>query len=954
MPSASDVLELRVHGVRNTPPAEMLCVGADEVVPAYADGIKLADNLAGFYQVKDPAPDSTTTLEAYSWGKLDRFGLPGFLGKTGRTFYNLGWFLIAPFGFANVAYWSRVVKADDRREDGVDPGTGASLVRLFGLLLTLLLAAGVATAVMDLVAVQCFRGQIGKQQICNNLPHWFDGLRTLTREQRLATMSPFPILAVVLLAVVGWLGDVRFRTRVRPHRRVPVPRPEDRPTRPGPDANRLLAPLVPAAPRLWIRRTNSPTGVLHIAATVQFTAFLLDADASSQSGGDDATVSIVFAASCILLAVTAAAVLIWAKSIRAPHRDTSPRMRFAVVTLLLSVLVYAGAVTASVRAPVADETAPFTAAQLAPTVLVALLTILAASGCSMRLGQGSAVFWGFVLLVVGVVGLVTTGAQWGSAPAPVLAAFELCSVVVLLVAGTLLAQGRRAPERPFGRKAEAWHGMTPAVTMFLSVLFQAFYASAIIVGTGNWLRGGSLLWNQNADHPLFRDLIADGTSDLEVPFLYWAFGGVMVLVVLAAELCLIALLLPKLRKSLNINDPVVAKSDERHKAEIMAVRRRSALFQRGEPILGLAAAATALGVAAALALTITHGNGAGHRWLQSLPGWNVVSNIGTWVTTSALAAAALVIVGIAVANAARGTSRPIGLLWDLVAWLPRAAHPFGPACYFERAVPELADRMIQWLTDESNKDDPAEHKPVLPDRRVLLATHSLGAVLGIAALYHIAAIGRGDLLPNIRLLTCGVQLRPYFGRFFPELCGPNVLGTHGLRHPRTFANDPWEGRDLPEPPGPGPIAQPANPNRPQVRAPLGDLLDRRAGNATAWRNIWRRTDYLGFPVDYYPESYPEQNSLDRTALEIEPDSYQEKSPPTETTSVQPSTPTLGRNSSKTGRTLPNPIKNGSMSTTSPPSSPCCYSDSEHGKCLMPMTLVRSTSGIHGATTCHHG
>ncbi|GAA5194519.1 hypothetical protein GCM10023346_22160 [Arthrobacter gyeryongensis] len=859
MPSESEILELRVHGVLNSPPYEMLCVEPDEVVPARSGGIKLADDRAGFYRAKTRPRNAPTTLEAYSWGKLDRFGLPGFLGKAGRTFYNLGWFLIAPFGFANVAYWSRVVKANDRREDGVDPGTGASLVRLFGLLLTLLLAAAIATAVMDLVAVQCFRIQDTTQQMCNNLPHWFDGLRALTRGQRLAAVSPFPILAVVLLAVVGWLGDVRFRTRINGERRVSVP---------PAGGSQLVDSVVLAAPHLWIRRANSPTGVLHIAATVQFTAFLLAADASSRSTGDNATAaSTVFAVSCALLSVTAVAVLIWAKSIRAPRRDTSPRMRFAVVTFLLSAFVYAGAITVAVRTPAANETAPFTAAQLAPTVLVALLTILAVSGCFMRLNQRSAVIWGLALLLVGVAGLMVTATMWDSAPAPVLAGFELCDAAVVLVAGTLLAQGRRATERPFGRKAEAWHGMTPAVTMFVSILFQAFYASAIVVGTGNWLRGGSLLWTQDTGEPLFRDVTAQGTVDISVPFIYRAFGGA-VLAVLAAEALLIVALLPKLRGSVNIGNPPVDQAEEHFVADIMAVRRRSALLQRGEPLLGVASAATAFGVAASLALTILHGNGDGHQWLQSRWGWHFVSVAGAWVTTSALAAGGLVIVGIAVSSAARGTNRPIGLLWDLVAWLPRAAHPFGPACYFERAVPELAGRMIQWLTDESDKDDPAEPKPALPDRRVLLATHSLGAVLGIAALYHLAAIGRNDLLPNIRLLTFGVQLRPYFGRFFPELCGPNVLGTHGLRHPRTFATDPWWDRDLPRPPRPGQAAQPAV--RPRVHLRLDDLLDNRGGNATAWQNIWRRTDPLGFPVS----SYPGQNALDLPALEIEPDSYQ--------------------------------------------------------------------------------
>ena len=114
------------------------------------------------------------------------------------------------------------------------------------------------------------------------------------------------------------------------------------------------------------------------------------------------------------------------------------------------------------------------------------------------------------------------------------------------------------------------------------------------------------------------------------------------------------------------------------------------------------------------------------------------------------------IVGAAIASAAVGTGRPLGLLWDLVAWLPRAGHPFGPACYSERAVPELANRMFQWLTDEKRVDDPAVLNEVRPARRILLATHSLGAVLGIAALYHLAAMVQNSELDA----TGGIRKTP--------------------------------------------------------------------------------------------------------------------------------------------------------------------------------------------------
>lgn len=890
MSSALEILELRIHGVRNTPPNEMLCVGPGDVVPAEADTIKLVDNLAGFYQVKEPpsdasaAPDSRTLLEAYSWGKLDRFAPPGLLGKTGRAFYNIGWFLIAPFGFANAAYWTRVLKADDRREDGVDPGTGAALVRLFSLLLTLLLATAVATATMDFVAVQCFRVTVNAPpQMCNSLPHWFDGLRDLTRGQRLAAVSPFPILVVALLAFVSVSSDVRFRTRFKDQKRVRrsvVPR-----LRARRDAKRNLndGPVL-TAPRLWIRRVNSPTGVAHIAATVLLMAFLLAADLTTSSTDGAASATYPLVISCFLLAVVAGSVMYWgSRSIRAPSKDKSDRMALAAGWLFASFATYLWAVVVVCRATTVNEEAPFTVAQLVPTVLVALLAILATSGCLMRLSPTAAVFWGTVLWCCALIGVLIIIGRWNATPVSVSAAFGVCAVCLLAVSASLLNQGERAPVRPLGRKAEAWHGLAPAVMMSLSLLLAAFYSSAIVVGMGNWLQAGGLLWQQDATHPLFRDLLKDDASAIRIPFLYWVSGGVMVLLVLAALLLLGALMLGSLWVGKGVTNPVIDDVELSYKSEIMAVRRKSALLQRGERVAEVAAGVTMIGVIVVLALTILHEHGLGHQWLQHLPYWNMLSTAGTWVATSALTAAGLMIVGAAIASAAVGTGRPLGLLWDLVAWLPRAGHPFGPACYSERAVPELANRMFQWLTDEKRVDDPAVLNEVRPARRILLATHSLGAVLGIAALYHLAAMvqnseldatgGNSDtakkkvreFLSRIRLLTFGVQLRPYFGRFFPDLWGPAVLGTPGVRGPRYFGSDPWQGRSLPTP-----SLLPHG----TAEAQLVGLLKGGPSGPVFWLNIWRRTDYLGFPVYSYPQDTPDENTLDRTALEIEPDSYQ--------------------------------------------------------------------------------
>lgn len=894
MSSALEILELRVHGVRNTPPHEMLGVEPGDVVPADADGIKLADNLAGFYKAKQPpaeallAPDSRIRIEAYSWGKLDRFAPSGLLGKAARALYNIGWFLIAPFGLANAAYWARVLKADNRREGDVGPGTGAALVRLFSLLLTLLFATAVATAAMDFVAVQCFRTENGQRQMCDALPHWFDGLRDLERGQRLAAVSIFPILAVTLLAAVSLSSDVRFRTRftdqkrVQSHLKVPGEKSKTR-------RNMLKDAPVLAAPRLWIRRVNSPTGVAHIAATVLLVAFLLAADLKANSKDDAAAATTFAAIACFLLAVVAGSVMVWgSKSVRAPFKVRFSRMALAVALLLASLLVYLLTVVVVCRATTVNETAPFTVAQIVPIVLVALLAIFATSGCFMRLSPAAAVFWGTLLWCCGFIGGLIIVSRLDRAPMSVSAAYGVCAICLIAVAASLMKQGERAPVRPLGRKAEAWHGLAPAVMMYLSLLLAAFYSSAIVVGIGNWLQAGGLLWQQDTNHPLFRNLLKDDASAIKIPFLYWAAGGVMVLLVLAAVLLVAALMLSSLWSGNGVTNPDIAEVEQPYTSEILAVRRRSALLQRGERVVEIAALATMFGVIVVLALTILHEYGPGRQWLQQQWLWETFAPAGTWVTTCALTAAGALIVGAAITSAAVGTGRPLGLLWDLVAWLPRAGHPFGPACYSERAVPELASRMLQWLTDQKKVDDPEVLDQVQPARRILLATHSLGAVLGIAALYHLAATVQQkeldarenmataaakeaaeqktrELLSRIRLLTFGIQLRPYFGRFFPDLWGPAVLGTPGVKGPRYFASDPWKDRFLPTPP-----LLPQNP-------PQGHLVGLLRGGADGpgvWQNLWRRTDYLGFPVYSYPNDTADKNALDATALEIEPDSYQ--------------------------------------------------------------------------------
>ncbi|MEW2385210.1 hypothetical protein AB0873_24425 [Micromonospora sp. NPDC047707] len=106
--------------------------------------------------------------------------------------------------------------------------------------------------------------------------------------------------------------------------------------------------------------------------------------------------------------------------------------------------------------------------------------------------------------------------------------------------------------------------------------------------------------------------------------------------------------------------------------------------------------------------------------------------------------------------------RYVGVLWDLGTFWPRAAHPFAPPCYAERAVPELS-RRIAWLTGQGH--------------RVLLTGHSHGSVLLAATVLQLPP-GAGD---RVALLTYGSPLRRLYSRWFPAYVGDEVLREVGER-----------------------------------------------------------------------------------------------------------------------------------------------------------------------------
>ncbi len=189
---------------------------------------------------------------------------------------------------------------------------------------------------------------------------------------------------------------------------------------------------------------------------------------------------------------------------------------------------------------------------------------------------------------------------------------------------------------------------------------------------------------------------------------------------------------------------------------------------------------------------------------------DVLSDLSLYVVWGA--AALLVLLGSQI-RTSDSVRRAVGVIWDLATFWPRAAHPFSPPCYAERIVPEITRRALWALS-------------VSKGRSVVLSGHSQGSLV----LLTVAA--RLPRLDGFRLITYGSQIRALYGRFFPCVFSPEVVGYEATTGPMTLGDaHPDLATDLVEP-----------------SAPPEDSVRYRFEGSRRWINLFRRTDPLGFRV----------------------------------------------------------------------------------------------------------
>lgn len=818
------VLELRVHGINNTTPQDLLDLSPDEVE-------RIAGDALGSFWRPTPAslerrrtggadsdrrgfvPDGIQR-EAYSWGGMVR-STPDAAGPGGAVLAGLarvGWALLLPFSIANAAAWSWRLPTDGRT---AGLSIRAGVVRLFAALLTLLLVATATSLALDLLALQCYRD--GTLQ-CTVLPHAFAAPAGWSAGRRMALFSLAPIALVVGLWLLSNLSRLRYDVadRYLAARDVSAPAAAAAPAAAPPPAGPLLA-----RPDFWSNRGETHRlSLAHLAAGLGLVSLILSTQDAVDGGG-------------------------WPG---------------AVLAALSAGLLFAALATAFGTRTMPVETVAGGRARRWHGVLVSLC--------------GGVYALTLVALVAG--GPAEDAARAGSAlTVSVLALLGLVGLMLLLIVASAFF---RRPVRPGqSRRTEAWHGLAPAVFLALALGVGLIWSSLVTVGVADWLNGAAgasalLSDGPTAAAPLLpcQDGCAAPDPLLRVPTIYPWFGGLSLALLALAILPIGAALL----RSRTVAARAAAWGQARERADLAAsgtdmpvgsveeltallgpVRDRkrvtAARLHLVEPVAGIVAAGAFVAVAVTAGLSLAYpfvpqllpkdapvAAAFGSAFAASAGG------IRAWLDVAMAAwtgIAVLVLAGLALPPGAGRALRPLAIIWDLACFLPRAGHPLGAPCYTERAVPEVSRRMLWWLRQE----------PGVPSGRaneVVLSAHSMGAVVAVCALFSLSSHREwATLQARVSLLTFGVQLRPYFGRFFPELLGPDALGTTGCLRPRLWAADPWQP-DAAAPASPGAGAVPAR----------------------RWISLWRLTDPLGFPA---ASNAPTGNAIDRFADEIDTTGY---------------------------------------------------------------------------------
>ncbi|MFF5174724.1 hypothetical protein ACFY3U_19100 [Micromonospora sp. NPDC000089] len=795
---AGRVLELRVHGVSNTPPGQLLGLRPEPGGAGPQPWLVAGGEVTGFYRSTAVNADDPIVVEAYSWGQLTSGA------RTARDVERALWTVLLPFTLANVALHARPgIPADpDRERWGSRSGIAAWLIRLFCLSLTGTLVLTSVGVGVDLIGWQCV-----DRDCLRRLPGPWEFLGQGWWQQGTRPLAVGLLLPLAMLTV---LGLVAWRTYQYEAEMPAQPRPRDDPDRvetaePAPLANPLQDPT------FWcgegqLRRA----AVLHLCTGAAIAAAVPLGAALAADPPRGARTALAWPTVVTLAAVVTIAVVAVGRPWLTRRAGDTPLGRWsgtvAVLTgaALLGTFLYlllpdgpAGVPLARLRPPVGcagdarlpgcgtDRSLPGYDAVVAWFATYQVL-LLVAIGAVTRSGRRA------LAAPVTAAALLPLGAAWLDGRLPALppapggpAAWLLYgSAVALAATGLLLPPVRPDPtaEPPAAHAELAWGGRGAALIAGFGWVLAIGYSAGLLYWVTDRLDGGGS---------------PDGPSTI-VPPLPVAWAG---LAFATAGLGVLGTglragwLFRRLRRAeyAALTTPVTVRSahDLRRCRDVSVFRALHRLVgEHAVRLVGCYATGAAVLVTCCCTAALSGARPVPPGTTGGAAVVRTVADLGDLL----LGLLPVAVAGVGLLVYRNDTvRRTVGVLWDVGTFWPRAAHPLAPPSYAERAVPELQTRVAGLLAL-------ADQDPRRVDG-VILSGHSQGAVICAATLLHLPERWRR----RIWFFSYGCQLTRLYGRVFPAYFGPGRLRV------------------------------------------LADAVTWPAGHV-AWTNFWRDTDPLGWQV----------------------------------------------------------------------------------------------------------
>nr|WP_239580521.1 hypothetical protein [Streptomyces sp. HB132] len=651
------------------------------------------------------------------------------------------WLLLLPFMVVNLAHWMRPTAQGQGRAVRLY----GILVRLVALSLTVLLTAAACEVALDLVAWQC----AGTPE-CAGQRSWLGFLSTQQDGWFSRPGRRLAVAAFVPAVLVGLLWYLSNRTWSAYESQRPLSWDESDTVAAGADAGeatdvvtRSGAPQVRPAlgrPGFWYgRRLVARLRAAHTAAGFLTVAATVSGTAARYDRSSDSPVPAVagFLLEALLVLCGLVAVAVVC------HRGRSERRLDNRIDRALTTFLPGAALTLLV--------------------------------CAVVYAGWSRPGW------------VSTGTLPGEVAFRALALGQ--GLLVVLLAAVALSLYRRTPD-----PRTTLHGLGgPAVAM-LACALGGVMTGGVAQRVADWLDG-----------PGTPGMGASAAIPGPPVLLSWQASVIPVLLLLLLP-PVIWLAVRTVRRARRLGPEIEAEYEEKHPEpgrtrRIARTRAAAALTDSAPGILGLLSAATLLlGIAAVTGSWLTGEvpglatDGTG-PFVESLA--ETAQSTGSWLT--GFGVILFVTWG---RRAYRDVSarRTIGILWDVGTFWPRAAHPFAPPCYAERAVPDLSSRMCAWTASTRG--------------RLVISGHSQGSVLAAAAVWQLP----DPVRDRVALLTYGSPIERLYGRWFPAYFGRAPL--EGLQRSVHCWRNLWRSTD----PIGGPVRIDEGPGHEVDRGPLKDPL----------------------------------------------------------------------------------------------------------------------------------